>query len=163
LIKTGIADPNNLTVGGYSFGGFLTNWLITQTTCFNAAVTGAGSIVHVSTWGLTDVPMYISDVFGGFPWEIPEIYEKESPIYYIDNIRTPTHIITGVNDVRIPVDQSFIMERALHHLGIPVQLLLFPNEGHLWHNNPWHTKIKLREELKWLHKYGLKSTFDKKN
>jgi dipeptidyl aminopeptidase/acylaminoacyl peptidase len=163
LIKNGIADPDSLAVGGYSFGGFITNWLITQTSCFNAALTGAGSIDHVSTWGLTDAPIYISDFFGGFLWEVPEIYVKESPIYYIDNVRTPTHIITGSDDARIPVDQSFIMERALHNLGVPVKLLLFPNEGHLMNNNPWHAKIKVREELKWLHKYGLNSTFAKKN
>jgi len=159
LIENNIADANQLAVGGYSFGGFLTNWLITQTTCFNAALTGASSIAHVSTWGLSDVPMYISDFLGGYPWETPKVYEQQSPIYFLKNVNTPTLIITGANDKRIPIDQSFMMERALRSLGVPAKLLVFPNEGHAMDNNPWHAKIKLREELKWLHKYGHNSTF----
>ncbi|CAF1362315.1 unnamed protein product [Rotaria sp. Silwood1] len=157
LIKDGIADPNSLAVGGYSYGGFLTNWLITQTTRFKAALTGAGSIEHVSTWGAMDLPASISYLFGGFPWEVPHIYQAESPIYHLAKVRTPTHIITGTDDTQIPADQSYILERGLHYLGVPVKLLLFPNEGHSPWINPWHLKIKVREELKWLQTYGRKS------
>ncbi|CAF3606847.1 unnamed protein product [Rotaria sp. Silwood1] len=157
LIKDGIADPNSLAVGGYSYGGFLTNWLITQTTRFKAALTGAGSIEHVSTWGTMDLPASISYLFGGFPWEVPHIYQAESPIYHLAKVRTPTHIITGTDDTQIPADQSYILERGLHYLGVPVKLLLFPNEGHSPWINPWHLKIKVREELKWLQTYGRKS------
>ncbi|CAF4296501.1 unnamed protein product [Rotaria sp. Silwood2] len=157
LIKDGIADPNSLAVGGYSYGGFLTNWLITQTTRFKAALTGAGSIEHVSTWGTMDLPASISYLFGGFPWEVPHIYQAESPIYHLAKVRTPTHIITGADDTQIPADQSYILERGLHYLGVPVKLLLFPNEGHSPWINPWHLKIKVREELKWLQTYGRQS------
>ena len=103
--------------------------------------------------------MYISDFLGGYPWETPKVYEQQSPIYFLKNVNTPTLIITGANDKRIPIDQSFMMERALRSLGVPAKLLVFPNEGHAMDNNPWHAKIKLREELKWLHKYGHNSTF----
>ncbi|CAF2956833.1 unnamed protein product [Rotaria sp. Silwood2] len=154
LINDGIVNPNSISIGGYSYGGFLTNWLITQTTRFHAALSGAGCIEFVSCWGTMDVPVLIDDLYGGFPWEVPDIYQNESPIYQLNNIRTPTHIITGENDVRVPVDQSFILERGLNYLNIPVQLLLFPNEDHSFSKNPWHGKIKLREELKWLKKYG---------
>ncbi|CAF1390190.1 unnamed protein product [Rotaria sordida] len=154
LIKDGIVDSNKLNVGGYSYGGFLTNWLITQTTRFNAALSGAGAIEHVSSWGTMDLPMLLNYLFGGFPWEIPEIYQKQSSIYHLDRVRTATHIITGEDDVRVDADQSYILERGLNYLGIPVQLLVLPKEGHNLENNPWHGKIKVREELKWLKKYG---------
>jgi len=163
LIKDGIADPNSLAVGGYSYGGFLTNWLITQTTRFNAALSGAGAVEHVSLWGTMDLPVLINDLFGGFPWEVPHTYQSESPVYQLNKVRTPTHICTGANDVTVPVGQSYILERGLHSLGIPVKLLILPNEGHLLNNNPWHGKIQTREELKWLQKYGQKSSIAGKN
>ena len=154
LIKDGTADPSRLSVGGYSYGGYLTNWLITQTTRFNAALSGAGPLEHISMWGTTDLPAFIVPQFGGFPWQIPKIYEKESIMYKLDRVYTPTHIVTGANDVRVPPDQSFILERSLIYLEVPVKLIVLPTEGHELSNNPWHGKIKVREELKWLKKYG---------
>ena len=154
LIKDGTADPSRLSLGGYSYGGYLTNWLITQTTRFNAALSGAGPLEHISMWGTTDWPAFIIPLFGGFPWHIPEIYEKESIMYKLDRVYTPTHIVTGANDVRVPPDQSFILERSLIYLEVPVKLIVLPTEGHALINNPWHGKIKVREELKWLKKYG---------
>ncbi|CAF1011941.1 unnamed protein product [Rotaria sp. Silwood1] len=154
LIKDGIADPTRLTIGGYSYGGYLTNWLITQTTRFNAALSGAGGVEHVSSWGTSDFPTYLNTIFGGLPWEIPQIYSKQSVMEKLDKIHTPTHIITGANDIRVSADQSVMLARGLNYLGVPVKLLLFPNEGHSLSNNPWHGKIKIREELKWLEKYG---------
>ncbi len=156
LIKDGIADPNRLTIGGYSYGGILTNWLITQITRFNAALSGAGSAERVSTWGTVDMPVHINYLMGGFPWELPHLYQNTAPMYFLDRVRTPTHIVTGSSDVRVPAAQSYMLERELHTLGIPLQLLIFPNEGHsvINSNKPWYGKIKVREELKWLQKYG---------
>jgi dipeptidyl aminopeptidase/acylaminoacyl peptidase len=154
LIRDGIVDPYRLSVGGYSYGGFLTNWLITQTKRFNAALSGAGATEHVSSWGMMDTPVLLNYLFGGYPWEAPHIYQNEAPIYQLDRIRTPTHIVTGEEDIRVPASQSYIMERGLYYQGIPVELIIFPNEGHTLSINPWHGKIKVREELKWLKKYG---------
>ncbi|CAF1317244.1 unnamed protein product [Rotaria sp. Silwood1] len=154
LIADGIADLNKLAVGGYSYGGYLTNWLITQTTRFNAALSGAGPTEHISFWGGTDLPAPLVDLMGGFPWEVPEILYNESIIYKLGKVETPTHIITGTRDIRVPFDQSFILERSLHYMNVPVKLLLIPNEGHSIDINPWHGKIKVREEMKWLEKYG---------
>ncbi|CAF5000046.1 unnamed protein product, partial [Rotaria sp. Silwood1] len=159
LVRDGIADPTRLNVGGYSYGGYLTNWLLTQTTRFNAAFSGAGPLDHVSFWGTTSIPVYTNSLIGGFPWEIPDIYAKESIIYHLDNVQTPTLIFTGANDVGVPADQSFILERGLKYLGIPSKLLIFPNEGHDLLNNPWHSKIQIREQLKWLERYGHVSWF----
>jgi dipeptidyl aminopeptidase/acylaminoacyl peptidase len=154
LIRDGIVDPYKLAIGGYSYGGFLTNWLITQTKRFNAALSGAGSIDYVSTWGAMDMPIFIAYLFGGYPWEVPHIYQNEAPIYQFDRVRTPTLITTGGNDLLVPTSQNYIMERGLYYRGIPVKLITFPNEGHDLLINPWHGKIKVREEIKWLKKYG---------
>lgn len=160
LIEDGVVDRNRLAVGGYSYGGFLTNWLITQTTQFNAALSGAGATDQASIWGTMDISLLIDYLWGGFPWNASKTYMKESPIYQLGKVRTPTLIVSGQNDIRVPVSQSHILERALHYLNVPVQLLIFPNEGHLLTNDPWHRKIKTREELKWLRKYG-HTTFSK--
>jgi dipeptidyl aminopeptidase/acylaminoacyl peptidase len=157
LIKDGIVDSYRLAIGGYSYGGFLTNWLITQTRRFNAALSGAGAIDHTSSWGMTDIPVHLGYLFGGFPWEVSNTYQNEAPIYQLDRIRTPTHIVTGEHDNRVPTSQSYILERGLYYLGIPVKLISFPKEGHSMINNPWYGKIKVREELKWLQKYGNQS------
>jgi len=153
LIRDGTVDPYRLTIGGYSYGGFLTNWLITQTKRFNAALSGAGAAEHISAWGLMDLPVLITYLFGGYPWEVPHIYQHESPLYQLDRVRTPTLIITGERDIRVPTSQSYILERALYARDIPVQLIGFPHEGHDLTLDPWHGKIKLREELNWLKQY----------
>ncbi|CAF4651163.1 unnamed protein product [Rotaria sp. Silwood1] len=118
LIKDGIADPQRLPVGGYSYGSFLTNWLITQTKRFNAPLSGAGVVDHTSMWGTLDQPIMIHHLFGGLPCEVPYIYQSEAPIYELDRIRTPTHIITGEDDLRVPSSQNYILERGLHYLAI---------------------------------------------
>ena len=154
LIKEGRVNPRKLAVGGYSYGGFITNWLITETTRFNAALSGSGVIEHVSAWGTSAAPRLYRHFFAGFPWNASSVYQNESPIYRLDRVRTPTLIVTGADDELVRADQSYMLERALHYLGVPSQLLVFPKTGHQLENNPWHGKIKVREELKWLERYG---------
>jgi dipeptidyl aminopeptidase/acylaminoacyl peptidase len=154
LVKDGIADPDRLTVGGYSYGGYMTNWLITQTTRFKAAVTGAGAVEHVGNWGNDDTTFDDAYFLGGRPWEAPQRYHDEAAIFQIDKVKTPTHMVGGANDIRVAVLEDYLLEHALYSLGIPNKLLIFPGEGHSLSKNPWHGKIKVREELKWLQKYG---------
>ena len=154
LVKDGIADPEKLAIGGYSYGGYMTNWLITQTTRFKAAVTGAGAVEHVANWGNDDTVMDDAYFLGGLPWEAPDRYRSEAVIYQINKVRTPTHMVAGADDVRVAVLEDYLLDRALHELNVPSSLLIFPSEGHSLDKNPWHGKIKVREELKWLAKYG---------
>jgi dipeptidyl aminopeptidase/acylaminoacyl peptidase len=154
LVKDGIADPNRLTIGGYSYGGYMTNWLITQTTRFKAAVTGAGAVEHVGNWGNDDTTFDDAYFLGGRPWEAPQRYHDEAAIFQIDKVKTPTHMVAGADDIRVAVLEDYLLEHALYSLGIPNALLIFPGEGHSLDKNPWHGKIKVREELKWLQKYG---------
>src|SRR5207253_1770898 len=81
-------------------------------------------------------------------------YHDEAAIFQIEKVRTPTHIVGGAEDIRVAVQEDYLLDRALHELGIPSTLLVFPGEGHSLDKNPWHGKIKVREELKWLQKYG---------
>ncbi len=156
LVKAGIADAGDLMVGGYSEGGYLTNWLITQTDRFRAAVTGAGAVEHVVDWGNDDETFDDAFYLGGNPWEAKERYDGEAAIWRIDKVKTPVHIVVGADDIRVHFGEAYLLERALHVLGVPCALLVFPGEGHSLANNPWHGKIKVREELKWMEKYAAK-------
>jgi dipeptidyl aminopeptidase/acylaminoacyl peptidase len=153
LVKDGIADPDRLTVGGYSYGGYMTNWLITQTTRFKAAVTGAGAVEHIANWGNDDLTYDDAWYLGGTPWEAPKNYNDEAAIFQIHKVKTPTHIVGGSVDIRVYIGEQYLLERALAKLDVPHTLLVFPGEGHGLGENPWHGKIKVREELNWLAKY----------
>ena len=91
---------------------------------------------------------------GGAPWEAQKNYNDEAAISQLGKIRTPTHLVAGANDSTVDVGEDHLLERALHTRDIPATLLVFPGEGHELDQNPWHGKIKVREELKWLQRYG---------
>ena len=154
LVKEGIADPDRLAIAGYSYGGYMTNWLITQTTRFKAAITGAGAIEHAANWGNDDLTYDDAFYLGGRPWEAESMYNQEAALWQINKVTTPTHIVGGSQDIRVSILEQYLLEHALQSLGVPCTLLLFPGEGHSLGNNPWHGKIKVREELKWLQKYA---------
>jgi dipeptidyl aminopeptidase/acylaminoacyl peptidase len=153
LVKDGYADPDHLAIGGYSYGGYMTNWLITQTTRFKVAVTGAGAVEHAANWGNDDETWDDAWYLGGRPWENAALYQSEAALFQFDKVKTPTHLVQGGADVRVSYLEGVTMERAMESLGIPHTFLVFPGEGHGLGKNPWHGYIKVREELKWLDKY----------
>jgi dipeptidyl aminopeptidase/acylaminoacyl peptidase len=153
LVKDGYADPDHLAIGGYSYGGYMTNWLITQTTRFKAAVTGAGAVEHAANWGNDDETWDDAWYLGGQPWQNPDLYQSEAALFRFDRVKTPTHLVQGGADIRVSYLEGVTMERALEALGVPHSFLVFPGEGHSLAKNPWHGYIKLREELKWLNEY----------
>ena len=159
LVEEGAADPERLTIGGYSFGGYLTNWLITQTTRFKAAVAGAGDAQFVVNWGNNKFPLPYAYSLGGLPWEnqarIPPLFKPLSG----RSAKSSHPLTSSLAPTTLPSTsgEAYLLERALTARGIPNTLLIFPGEGHLLDANPWHGKIKVREELKWLEKYGGKS------
>jgi dipeptidyl aminopeptidase/acylaminoacyl peptidase len=155
LVKDGVADPDRLTIGGYSYGGYMTNWLITQTNEFKAAVTGAGAVEHAANWGNDDLTYDDASFLGGAtPWQNPGLYQSEAALFQMDKVKTPTHIVAGNADVRVSYLEDILLERALQQLKVPHSLLVFPGEGHSLEKDPWHGYIKVREELQWLEKYG---------
>ena len=156
LVKDGIADPDHLAIGGYSYGGYMTNWLITQTTRFKAAVTGAGAVEHAANWGYDDETFDDAWYLGGAPWEKSELYQSEAALFLMDKVKTPTHLVGGAEDNRVSFFEQIVLDRALQRLGVPHALLLFPGENHPLGKDPWHGYIKVREELKWLEMYDAK-------
>lgn len=153
LVAAGLADPQKLAIGGYSYGGYMTNWLITQTTRFKAAVTGAGAVEHAANWGNDDLTFDDAWYLSGAPWQKPELYQSEAALFQLDKVTTPTHIVGGDQDNRVSFLEDVLLERGLQTLKVPHALLVFPGENHPLRNNPWHGYIKVREELKWLEKY----------
>lgn len=153
LVQDGAADPDHLAIGGYSYGGYMTNWLITQTTRFRSAVTGAGAIEHASNWGNDDLTFDDAWYLGGLPWQNAALYQSEAALFQFNKVKTPVHEVMGADDIRVSASQGYLLERALDALNVPHELLIFPGEGHTLGKNPWHGYIKVREELKWLEKY----------
>ena len=153
LVADGIADPDHLAVGGYSYGGYMTNWLITQTTRFRSAVSGAGAVEHAANWGNDDMSFDDAWMLGGTPWQNPARYQSEAALFQFDKVKTPVHDVIGGADIRVAAEEGYLFERALETEKIPHQFLVFPGEGHGLANNPWHGYIKVRDELLWLEKY----------
>jgi dipeptidyl aminopeptidase/acylaminoacyl peptidase len=153
LVKEGIADPEKLGVMGWSNGGYLTNCLITQTTRFKAASSGAGITDAVTEWGANDEPAYAIVFKKGFPWNASENYHKASPIYGLDKVRTPTLIHVGGSDERCPPSQSQMLYRALKEYDkVPAELIVYPGESHgvMKYKN---RKAKMEWDLAWFERY----------
>ncbi len=137
LVKDGIADPEHLAIGGYSYGGYMTNWLVTQTTRFRSAVSGAGAVEHAANWGNDDETFDDAAYLGGTPWQKPAIYQQEAALFQFDKVRTPVHDVIGADDIRVSASEGYLLERALDALNIPHVLLIFPGRRpRLWAKIP---------------------------
>jgi len=129
LIAKGITDPDRLGIGGWSYGGYMSEWAITQTNRFKAAVTGAGLADLASEFGTENGSSY-DEWFYGTPYEKPEGFAKSSPITYIKNAHTPTLILQGDADVTDPIGQSQQLYRGLKRYGVESDFVVYPREGH---------------------------------
>lgn len=130
LIARGIADPDALGVMGWSYGGFMTSWVITQTDRFRAASVGAGLPNLISFTGTSDVPGFVPDYFGGEFWEGKEVWEAHSPMSHMGGVSTPTLIQHGEEDDRVPVSQAYELYNALDRQGVATQFAVYPRQGH---------------------------------
>jgi dipeptidyl aminopeptidase/acylaminoacyl peptidase len=130
MVERGIADPHRLGIAGWSWGGYLTAWTITQTTMFRAAVMGAGLANMVSDHGQGDIPSANLLYYPGQPYDHMEYYWKSSPIRYVADVQTPTLILHGEEDARVHPAQGMEYFRALKILGVPVRFVRYPREKH---------------------------------
>jgi dipeptidyl aminopeptidase/acylaminoacyl peptidase len=130
LVNAGVADAHRLGIGGWSYGGFMTAWAITQTTRFRAAVVGAGIASWRSFHGVSHLTAWDAIHLAADPYEIGGGFDRFSPMTYIKQARTPTLIVHGQNDRDVPVEQSYELYRALKDLGVETKLVVFPREGH---------------------------------
>lgn len=152
LIAQGVADAEKLAVMGWSYGGYMTNWTITQTTRFKAAAAGAGLSNLWSFTGTADVLGFIPDYFGGEPYQAFDRYQKHSPITHVKNVTTPTLFLHGQLDDRVPLGQAHEMYHALRQRGVATKLVEYPRTPH----GPSEPKFVLdimQRHLDWVDKY----------
>ncbi len=152
VIGIGVADPDRMAVMGWSYGGYMTAWAVTQTTRFKAAAIGAGITNHVSMYGTQDIPSLFEDYFGGTPWENAAVYARSSPINFVNNVRTPTLIQHGENDARVPPSQAYEFHRALERQKVPVRMVVYPRQGH-GVTEPKFQQQVMEEHLAWVEKF----------
>lgn len=155
LVARGIADPDRLAHIGWSYGGYMTAWVITQTTRFKAAMVGAGLTNMWSMYGTNDIPSALIAYFGGIPNEktLP-LYLAKSAMSHVDTVTTPTLILHGGNDERVPVGQAQELYRALKDRGKPTELVFYPREGH-GIQEYYHQKDRLNRIYDWVAKHTL--------
>jgi dipeptidyl aminopeptidase/acylaminoacyl peptidase len=147
-------DPKRLGVTGYSYGGFLTNWVITQTNRFQAAIVGAGISNWVSDYGTADIPRTKESEFGGTPWQAvgAATLLKWSPVMHAAGVTTPTLFVHGEADLRVPIEQGEQMYTALKKLKVPAKFVRYPDSYHGgW--SPWNTVHRYQQELAWWQAY----------
>ncbi|MDF2578023.1 MAG: putative secreted peptidase [Chlamydiales bacterium] len=130
IIEQGIADQNRLGIMGWSYGGYMAAWAISQTRRFKAAAVGAGITNLMSFTNTTDTPGFIPDYFGGELCEMMEIYLHCSPMYHIKNIDTPTLILHGANDFRVPIQQAYELYNGLKRQKVSTRMVSYPRCGH---------------------------------
>jgi dipeptidyl aminopeptidase/acylaminoacyl peptidase len=148
------ADPKRLGVTGYSYGGFLTNWIIGHTTRFAAAVVGAGPSDWISNYGTGDIPRTKESEFFGSPWDAKAnaTMIKYSPITYATKIKTPTLFVHGEADERVPIAQGEEMYTTLKKQKVPAKFVRYPGEFHGgW--SPWDTVHRYQQEMLWWKQY----------
>lgn len=130
VLSLGFVDPDRLGIGGWSYGGILTDYTIATTTRFKAATSGAGSALQTSMYG-TDQYIFQYENELGAPWKNPRLWEKLSyPFYKADRIKTPTLFMGGEKDFNVPIAGSEQMYQALKSLGVPTQLVVYPGQFH---------------------------------
>jgi dipeptidyl aminopeptidase/acylaminoacyl peptidase len=130
LINDGVVHPDSLVVSGWSYGGYMTSMIVTKTDRFKAAMVGAGVTNLISFVGTADIPSFIPDYFEGEIWDRTDVYIKHSAMFSIKNVKTPTLVIHGENDDRVPISQGQEMYRALKRLGVKTEMVSYPRTPH---------------------------------
>lgn len=152
VIAMGVADPERLGVMGWSYGGFMTSWIVTQTSRFKAASAGAPVTNLMSFNGTTDIPSFVPDYFSGQSWDIIDTYQKHSAMFNVKGVKTPTMIQHGEADVRVPISQGYEFYNALKAQGVPTRMLVLPRQPH-GPNEPKMQVAAMQANLEWFDKY----------
>lgn len=150
VVENWPVDPERLGVTGYSYGGFLTNWTITHTDRFGAAVSGAGISNWLSDYATSDIPRTKESEFHGPPWEADsaELLWEQSPVRHAAGVSTPTLFLHGEQDWRVPIEQAEQMYLALRKQEVPARFVRYPDTGHGdW--RPWDRVHRMWETLEW--------------
>ncbi len=155
LVAKGVADPDRMALHGWSYGGYMCAWSITQTTRFKAASCGAALTNLYSMYGTNDIPSTLDDYFDGPPYAKAETYWSASAMAWITKAKTPTLILHGQADDRVPPGQGQELYLGLKKLGVPTEFVTYPREPHGF-REPNHQVDKIERELAWFAKWGVK-------
>jgi dipeptidyl aminopeptidase/acylaminoacyl peptidase len=152
LVKRGLADADRLGQTGWSYGGYMTAWTLTQTNRFKALMVGAGLTNMFSMYSTNDLQSVLEGYFGAEPWDDLQAYNRASAMTFIRQAKTPTLILHGGNDQRVPIGQAQELYMGLRKNEVPAQLVFFPREGHGL-QEPRHQLDKMKREYAWFAKY----------
>ncbi len=156
VLARGEVDANRLGIGGWSYGGYMAEWAITQTDRFKAAVSGAGMFDLGAEFGTESGPEG-DEWYFGTPWEHPELFARSSPMTYVSHAKTPTLILQGENDPIDPLGQSTALYRALKRYGVETELVTYPREPHGFKEEKHQIDVLIRM-LEWFKRYLKPST-----
>ena len=158
LIARGLADPDRLGAFGWSYGGYMTFWILTQTDRFKAVSPGAGLSNIYSMYSQNDIQRYLRWFYSDkAPWDATELYWDRSPMKYINNVKTPTMIMHGQVDTRVPIAQAQEFYRALKERNVPVEFVVYPRENHGF-TEPRHQMDRVQRYVRFFAKYlGVKA------
>jgi dipeptidyl aminopeptidase/acylaminoacyl peptidase len=148
VIKQGYVDPARLGAAGGSYGGYMVNWILGHSERFKALVSHAGVYNLTSMYGATEELWFTEWEFKGNPWDNPQLYEKWSPHLYARNFKTPTLVVHGELDYRVPVGEGLQLFTTLQRRGVPSKLLYYPDEGH-WVLKPQNSELWFKTVLDW--------------
>jgi dipeptidyl aminopeptidase/acylaminoacyl peptidase len=151
-IRVAPADPQRLGLTGWSYGGFMTMWGVTQTGRFKAAVAGAGIANWSSYYGENKIDQWMLPFFVKSYYDDPQVYARSSPLTFINNVKTPTLIIVGDSDGECPTPQSYEFWHALRTLGVQTELVVYEREGHMF-VKPEHIRDVRDRSLAWFDQY----------
>jgi dipeptidyl aminopeptidase/acylaminoacyl peptidase len=152
IAKDAPVDTTRAGIWGWSYGGYMTMWTVTQTQRFKAAVAGAGIANWVSYYGENDIDRWMIPYFGASVYDDPAVYAKSAPITFIKNVKTPTLVLVGERDGECPAPQSFEFWHALKAIGAETQLVVYPDEGHAI-QKPEHRRDIARRLVGWFDRY----------
>ena len=153
MVAAGLADPDRLGAFGWSYGGYMTFWIDTQTDRFKAISPGAGLTNIYSMYSQTDIHRYLNWFYADkAPWQNQELYWDRSPMKYVNNVKTPTMIMHGQLDTRVPIAQAQEFYQALVELKVPVEFVVYPRENHGF-TEPRHNMDRVRRYVRFFAKY----------
>ncbi len=153
MIARGIADPDRLGAFGWSYGGYMTFWLLTQTDRFKAVSPGAGITNIYSMYSQNDIQRYLRWFYSDkAPWDATELYWARSPMAHVKKVKSPTMILHGQADIRVPLAQAQEFYMALKEMKVPVEFVVYPREGHGF-TEPRHQMDRVRRYVWFFSKY----------
>jgi dipeptidyl aminopeptidase/acylaminoacyl peptidase len=151
-IRSAPIDPQRLGLTGWSYGGYMTMWGVTQTDRFKAAVAGAGIANWSSYYGENKIDQWMIPFFGKSVYDDPEIYARSAPMTFIKQVKTPTLVVVGDSDGECPTPQSYEFWHALKTLGVKTQLVVYEREGHMF-QKPDHLRDVMSRSVAWFDEY----------